>query len=290
MSFSMRTTGERLIPGSSDPDLLNEHVARYKFAEQVATGKRVLDAGCGEGYGAASLAKVAAAVFALDRAADAVRRGRDAYPGVAFARGDCEALPFAEGSLDLVVAFEVIEHLADWASLVRESARVLTRSGVFLVSTPNRPYYQSTRTEPNPYHVREFDHAEFRSALEETFEHCDIYTENHAPAIALRGRREATARAHFESPPDDPQHAHFLLGVCSMDRAPPLRDLAFVADSGNVLRDRESHIAKQDAWIATLEKRHAEVEGNMSRELSRLPYRVLRWLRLAPRLPDRWAE
>jgi hypothetical protein len=40
-------TGERLIPGEVDIDLLNEHMARYHFAVRLARGKRVLDAGCG---------------------------------------------------------------------------------------------------------------------------------------------------------------------------------------------------------------------------------------------------
>ena len=42
-------TGERVIPGEVDVDLLNEHVARYAFAARLARGKRVLDAGCGGG-------------------------------------------------------------------------------------------------------------------------------------------------------------------------------------------------------------------------------------------------
>ena len=52
-------TGERLIPGEVDIDLLNEHMARYHFAVRLARGKRVLDAGCGAGYGSAELADVA---------------------------------------------------------------------------------------------------------------------------------------------------------------------------------------------------------------------------------------
>ena len=50
-------TGERLIPGQVDVDLLNEHMARYTFAARLARGKRVLDAGCGAGYGSAELAE-----------------------------------------------------------------------------------------------------------------------------------------------------------------------------------------------------------------------------------------
>jgi protein-L-isoaspartate O-methyltransferase len=52
-------TGERVIPGEVDIDLLNEHMARYTFAARLARGKRVLDAGCGTGYGSAELARAA---------------------------------------------------------------------------------------------------------------------------------------------------------------------------------------------------------------------------------------
>src|SRR5438552_17547896 len=72
-------TGERLIPGQVDVDLLNEHVARYAFAVRLARGKRVLDAGCGAGYGSAQLARVAAQVTGVDVAADAVEFARENY-------------------------------------------------------------------------------------------------------------------------------------------------------------------------------------------------------------------
>lgn len=286
----MEDTGERLIPGASDPDQFSEHVARYRFAEAIATGLRVLDAGCGVGYGAALLAEVAATVYALDCADEAVRQGRDAYPKVQFLAGDCEALPFFDGSMDLVLAFEVIEHLSDWEGFVKESARVLAPSGVLLVSTPNRPYYRASREQPNPFHAHEFDYEEFRAALEGTFASCAVFLENHAPAITLTSNRSRLARAHFETSRSNPHEAHFFVAVCSMGMTELPPDLAYVAESGNVLRERERHIAKLKAWVTSLEEQHADVEARMSRELSRLPYRILRWLRLAPRLPQSWTD
>jgi protein-L-isoaspartate O-methyltransferase len=66
-------TGERVIPGEVDADLLNEHLARYTFAARLARGKRVLDAGCGAGYGTAELARAALnAMVGVDRAPEAV--------------------------------------------------------------------------------------------------------------------------------------------------------------------------------------------------------------------------
>jgi SAM-dependent methyltransferase len=51
-------------------------------------------------------------------------------------RGDATALPLASGSIDLAVAFDVLEHIEDDKSAVAEIARVLRRGGTFLVAVP----------------------------------------------------------------------------------------------------------------------------------------------------------
>lgn len=51
-------------------------------------------------------------------------------------RGDARALPFATGAVDLVVAFDVLEHIDDDNAAVAEVARVLKRGGIFLVAVP----------------------------------------------------------------------------------------------------------------------------------------------------------
>src|SRR5437667_6043826 len=109
-------TGERLIPGEVDVDLLNEHMARYTFAARLARGKRVLDAGCGAGYGSAALAEAAESVTGVDVAADAIDFARAHYQAenLAFEQASVMQLPLPDGGFDLVVAFEVIEHLEDW--------------------------------------------------------------------------------------------------------------------------------------------------------------------------------
>jgi methylase of polypeptide subunit release factors len=59
-------TGERVIPGQVETDLWNEHFSRYAFATLFASGKRVLDLGCGSGYGSAELARTAESVIGVD--------------------------------------------------------------------------------------------------------------------------------------------------------------------------------------------------------------------------------
>ena len=286
----MEFTGERLVPGQCEPDLWNEHLARYCFAEPLARRQRVLDVGCGAGYGAARLAAEAASVFALDNSSEALRYARKAYPGVRFVQGDCSQLPFPDAALDLVVAFEVIEHLVDWQSLVGEAARVLAPSGVFLVSTPNRDYYRETRAEPNPFHIHEFAYGEFEAALQASFPHSAVVLQNHVPAIAFASAGGGSGRALFEASEPEPGAAHFFLGLGSREPLELPPDFAFVPTAGNVLRERERHVGKLERWVRALESRHAKVEGRLSAELRRLPYRILRRLKLVPKLPDNWAE
>ncbi|MDO5696599.1 MAG: class I SAM-dependent methyltransferase [Dermatophilus congolensis] len=59
--------------------------------------------------------------------------------GLAVMRADATHLPLADGSLDLVTAFDVLEHLEDDDACVREVARVLKPGGTFLVAVPADP-------------------------------------------------------------------------------------------------------------------------------------------------------
>ena len=140
-------TGERLIPGEVSADLWNEHFARYSLARLYSEQKRVLDVGCGAGYGTAHLAQSAAAVEAIDISPEAIGYARRHYPvaNIAYLNASAAELPFRDASFELVTAFEVIEHLQDWPRLLSEAARVLAPEGLALISRPNRLYYTQSR-------------------------------------------------------------------------------------------------------------------------------------------------
>ncbi len=289
-------TGERVIPGRVSPDLLNEHLGRYSFAEAVVAGKCVLDAGCGVGYGAARLAALADTVYALDNAAEAVRSGYAEYRNVRFVQGDCSRLPFRSGALDAVAAFEVIEHLGDWEALIREAARVLRPAGTFLVSTPNRIYYEGSRDEPNPFHVHEFDYEEFCRALAEYFPHRTIFFENHANAITFLPEPVADIRTRVEPTPADPAAAHFFLAACSHSPLIGLPGFVYLPRGGNVLHDREQHIEKLEGELLQktrwLKETAAELEKltRIHREEQRQAQLAIQELEAENEKKTQWAE
>jgi SAM-dependent methyltransferase len=248
-------TGERLIPGQVDIDLLNEHMARYTFAVRLARGKRVLDAGCGAGYGSAELAGVAECVTGIDVAAEAVEFARAHYPAgnLAFEQASATALPFPDASFDLVVAFEMIEHLEDWRGFLAEARRVLAPSGQLIVSTPNRLYYTESRGVhgANPFHVHEFDFAEFSEELRAVFAHVSLYLENHVEGVAFTPHEPGnTVEARLDASETAPDESHFFVAVCA--HRPQLGNPAFlyVPRSANVLRERERHIAALEKELA----------------------------------------
>jgi SAM-dependent methyltransferase len=161
-------TGERLDASNQlyAADLARHRVA-YRFAEaRLGTG-RVLDLGCGTGYGSAELAAHPARVIGMDRIAPAAEARRSA---ARFVRGELRGLPFASTSFDVVVSFQVIEHLLDPTDYLREVTRVLRPSGALLLTTPN--LLQSERE--NPYHVHEYEAAELETALLRCFGHVEL--------------------------------------------------------------------------------------------------------------------
>src|SRR5690348_13511788 len=110
----MDFTGERFVP-HTEGDIQLEHMHRYVAARLLVQGKRVLDIACGEGYGSDLLSEAAASVVGVDIDEAAISHARQAYvrPNLKFLRGDAVAIPLGDSSVDVVVSFETIEHLAD---------------------------------------------------------------------------------------------------------------------------------------------------------------------------------
>jgi ubiquinone/menaquinone biosynthesis C-methylase UbiE len=237
-----------------DADLWNEHLARYAFAARLSRRKHVLEIGCGSGYGAIDLNRVAQRVTALDVAADALEfaHAADASRQVEWVQGSATALPFAAGSFQLIIAFEVIEHVEDWRSMLGEVRRLLAPGGQFIVSTPNKDYYAESRkaSGPNPFHHHEFEFDEFRDELLSIFPHVSLFTQNHAEGIVFTPVSGAVGAETFvESAQSPPAEAHFFIAVCALDPQTGAPSFVYIPRAGNVLREREQHIARLESEL-----------------------------------------
>ncbi len=179
---------ERIAPGDGLWDkCLAEHQQRYDFAAaRLVAGARVLDAGCGVGYGTALLADRGACIaIGVDIAADAldVARTRFDRENIRWIREDCVELKEAggQGPFDLIVNFENLEHVGDPGRFLDRVAILLAADGTFLVSTPNRLAMNRLHGSPpdapvaNPFHEIEFSEPELRDLLSARFESVVFY-------------------------------------------------------------------------------------------------------------------
>ncbi|CRK58934.1 Methyltransferase [Alloactinosynnema sp. L-07] len=160
-------TGERTVPGIAQENYwFRRHEVAYLDLAHYCADAVVLEAGCGEGYGADLLAERARLVVGLDYDELTAAHVAKVYPSVRTLRGNLAALPLRSGSVDVVANLQVIEHLWDQEGFLAECRRVLRPGGRLLITTPNRITFSPGRDTPlNPFHTRELSAAEMDELL-----------------------------------------------------------------------------------------------------------------------------
>lgn len=174
-------SGERQVAASA-AGIRADHTARYRWACDVLRESRgrdapwVLDLGCGVGYGAAMLAEVGGAtVVGVDDSEEAVQYARAHYGAATYFVDDVLAFVGLEAALvdgeevdltihyDLVVAFEILEHLKRETAL--EVLRALAGcSDRLLASVPNELEFPNRGYR---FHERHYRPREFEALLNE---------------------------------------------------------------------------------------------------------------------------
>lgn len=159
--------------------LLN--TTRYAFSAQYVksqTGGVVLDMACGTGYGIPFFSKDNSYV-AADISLDALKASKSLHNSshTSFVQCDAEHLPFKEGSFDLIMSFETIEHLENPRMFLSELERSAKHGSRIIISTPNRKYKAVWVRNINPYHVCEYNIRDFSSLVGEFFENLEVYVQ-----------------------------------------------------------------------------------------------------------------
>ncbi len=168
------------MPWVGDAAMLYEHYHRYLWAARLVSARRVLDLGCGEGYGSAILAAHAREVLGVDVDERAVEHAAANYRLGNLSFATASALDLGQlpaGSFDAVVAFEMIEHVRDQERVLAEIDRVLAGEGLLVISTPDRDHYTRATGQVNEFHEHELTLAEFRALLATRFGHAAVWSQ-----------------------------------------------------------------------------------------------------------------
>ena len=121
---------------------------------EALAGARLLDAGCGTGWFSAAAVRRRARTVALDLGRGLLDRAGEKC-SAARVQGSALALPFPDGTFDIVVSSEMIEHTPSPRRAVGELLRVLKPSGLLALTVPNRLWLPAvafaTRLGLRPY-------------------------------------------------------------------------------------------------------------------------------------------
>ena len=138
----------------------------------------MLDLGFGEGYGTSLLADSCREIVGVDVADHVVEYAKNKYAkkNCRFVKYDGWTLPFETNTFDIVVSFQVIEHIDDDRAFVAEIHRVLKPGGRLVMTTPNK----ATRLKPgqkpfNRFHKREYSAGELIEVLKAKFADVNVY-------------------------------------------------------------------------------------------------------------------
>lgn len=221
----MEFTGERYIPALNSRDELSvEHLHRYHSILPLVRDKAVLDIACGEGYGAALLAKTAKNVVGVDISRECIDHATKTYfaqyPNIRFLEGDVEHIPAADNAFDVVVSFETIEHVSEEGQqrFLAEVKRVLKKNGLFIVSTPDKENYSDRYAHDNPFHVHELTRTGFVQLIAGYFNNAQLMEQGFDIVSSITpadySALEQVRLIHWQEKPQ-PKKRKYLVAIAS---------------------------------------------------------------------------
>jgi 2-polyprenyl-3-methyl-5-hydroxy-6-metoxy-1,4-benzoquinol methylase/glycosyltransferase involved in cell wall biosynthesis len=260
---------ERYVPGTWSEIAAYEHMPRYAYARNFATGARVLDFGCGSGYGTACLADVAESVVGLDISEDALAYARDCHqhPHLTFLHDDRLGGALPDRSFDLIVCFEVIEHLDGpmQVELLAGFRRLLAPAGRLLISTPNPQV--TALYGANPYHLRELTESQFEALLREHFPHVGLVEQSIHASVFLQPRKsEGVSEVRNDAPGmTGPQRPAIYIGICSLEQMPPIPSVVYPDRARNYIGMRVEALARRNQHLI---ERHGLIQAHAARQVA----------------------
>lgn len=216
----MKYTGERYIPNYDGVEIEAEHVHRYKVVAKNVENLRVLDAGCGTGYGSFILSQTASNVVGVDISDETITWCQEQYgapKNLSFIQASLEKLPFANAEFDCIINLEVIEHVDEEVqnAFLKEAKRVLKPSGFLIISTPNKTMYTDKSGYHNPFHIHEFYPEEFRAFLSNEFGNISIYNQSLFMVSSILDESNQDLNVQMLKNKDLDDTEKYMIAVCS---------------------------------------------------------------------------
>jgi SAM-dependent methyltransferase len=202
----MKVTTERHCPDAvrSIEELIIHllHLYAYSLVRAYARPTdKVLEVGFGEGYGSSIVREWVREYHGVEISREAVAHASEKYANsqVAFHHYSGTVLPFRDNEFDLVISFQVIEHVGDTCAYLREIRRVSRKGATILIVTPNRNHRLAEGEKPwNRYHVREYSPSELKGILLQELAEVELFGIHGTPLIddlekarVMRARRLA---------------------------------------------------------------------------------------------------
>jgi 2-polyprenyl-3-methyl-5-hydroxy-6-metoxy-1,4-benzoquinol methylase len=175
----MKDTGERHIlnnnfKNKSELYLHLMHIATYEYAKNLVKNKKVLDFGCGSGYGTHILSENAESIVGVDISNEAVDYAKNEYnsPNLSF----MTISELENEKFDIITSFQVIEHVPNDNEYVAKLNKMLKPGGTLIISTPDKKHrlFKYIQQPWNIFHLKEYNSESLRKLLVKHFKKVEI--------------------------------------------------------------------------------------------------------------------
>src|SRR4051812_36933730 len=157
------------------------HSCRYWFARQIPDEGRLLDAGCGFGYGCKLIRRVRSEVeiIGIDKDTNAIQF---ASAELCISKSlfkvfdlDQQSILDELGLFDTIISIETLEHLRNPKALLEQFKQVWTGAGPIIISWPNDPLYYGFGQSLNRFHLESLSWIGIRNVAEDVLGGADWF-------------------------------------------------------------------------------------------------------------------
>ncbi|RKS97780.1 class I SAM-dependent methyltransferase [Chryseobacterium defluvii] len=175
----MEDTGERHIlngnfNNTSELYIHLMHIATYEYAKSFVKNKKVLDFGCGSGYGTKMLSEHAESVTGVDISKEAVDFAKENYTS---SNLKFKTIPeISNETFDIITSFQVIEHVPNDNRYVDDLKKLLNPGGYLLISTPDKTnrLFNHIQQPWNIFHLKEYTAGNLKHLLQKHFSKVEV--------------------------------------------------------------------------------------------------------------------